>query len=150
MRRQDSNLRPPGYEHICSNVKKRRKPRENRPGFWFLPTIRRRTAQNKPRPICRQQPLAIPFFPSPGEIPHCPNSITGEFRPLSWRHKDQQGRRCLRKFPISPSTFGTQKDGRNTTVLLRCPSFFPGWENGLLEQQDCLSLASQFPRVWIC
>ena len=91
LRRQDSNLRPPGYEHTGLNGKKRRKPRKNRPVFLDLPTIRRRTAQNKSQQICRQQPLAIPFFPSTGEIPHCPISITGSF---GFRTGDTRVDRC--------------------------------------------------------
>ena len=132
MRRQDSNLRPPGYENRCSNTKGLRKQRKNRPVFLFLPTIRRRTAQNKSRKICRQQPLAIPFFPSPGEIPHCPNSITGEFRHGSWRHKNQQVSRCLLKFPVSPLTSGPPKDRRNITFPFTRSTIFPEIKNILL------------------
>ena len=100
-------------------MKELRKQRENRPVFLFLPTNRRRTAQNKSPQSCRQEALPIPFFPSPGEIPHCPNSITGEFRPQNRRHKDQQVRRFLWKLPGSPSNFGTPKDERDTTFLRR-------------------------------
>ena len=132
MRRQDSNLRPPGYEHTGLNGKKRRKPRKNRPVFLDLPTIRRRTAQNKSQQICRQEALSIPFFPSPGEIPHSPYSITGEFQPGSWRHEDQQGRRCLMKFPVSPLTSGPPKDRRNITFPFTRSTILPEIKNILL------------------
>jgi hypothetical protein len=36
----------------------------------------------------------------------------------------------LWKLPGSPSIFAPPKDWGNTTFLFRCPSFFPGWENG--------------------
>ena len=135
MRRQDSNLRPPGYEHTGLNGKKRRKPRKNRPVFLFLPTIRRRTARNRPSQSCRQDGLRISFFPSAGETPRCSNSITGEFRPRNWRHKDHHISRCLLKLPVSPSIAATPKDRRNTTFLFRCSAFFSGMKNILLRKK---------------
>ena len=67
--KQDSNLRSLGYEHMDRVPRKPRKPAKSRCSPLFLPTIRRRTQQNKSSQSYRHSSLPIHFSPLPGEIP---------------------------------------------------------------------------------
>ena len=78
LRRQDSNLRPPGYEHMNPGQKKPRNPTKSRCSPLFLPTIRRRPSQSKSSQICRQSPLPMLSSPLPGEIPSAGETPRGK------------------------------------------------------------------------
>ena len=69
LRRQDSNLRPPGYEHMNRSTKGLRKPTKNRGSSPFLPTVRRRRDQIKSSQSYRPSLSPIQISPLPGGIP---------------------------------------------------------------------------------
>ena len=69
MRRQDSNLRPPGYEHRNPVLKRRSKTTQTSCPSSSLPTIRRRSCPDKSSQVWRQIQPPPGFSPTPRGIP---------------------------------------------------------------------------------
>ena len=78
LRRQDSNLRPPGYEYMNPVGKRPRNPTKNSPYSLFLPTIRRPSSQNKSSQSCRLSFRRSQFPHLAGGNSHAQNQPMGK------------------------------------------------------------------------
>ena len=103
LRRQDSNLRPPGYEHLIPVRKRPRKRSKSRTSSPPAPTTRRPRIQSKDLQSCQHYPLPIPFStvfttepqqhtePSPVRLSAEKTAFQKSLQPLSHQRKIRKG-----------------------------------------------------------
>ena len=113
MRRQDSNLRPPGYEHREPVMKRRSKTTQNSCPSSSLPTIRRRSCPDKSSQLWR--PIQPPpgLSPKPRGIPLSLQAKTGKLVAPTGDTRISKAQTTLRISPLPLEKTSFLKNQKN-------------------------------------